>query len=275
MSRVRLAQGPWRAEIDPALGGNITSLEWNGQAVLQPIEAADDPYLYGAPLLLPANRTRCGRFRFEGRDYALPVNEPAAPAHLHGRVHDAPFELRRADGACAELQLNAGAEIYPFPFRLELCYRLTEDGLTADYAITNTGDRAMPLTFGLHTTFVAPEFFSVPIDREQERDARNLPTGIYRPLDAQQQAFADGCDPRGMRISGYFASAGTIARIGRFRYAAEGGFDHWVLYNGGGNRGYLCVEPQCGAVDGLNLPGGRRVLAPGESLKLRTRLERM
>ena len=275
MSRIRLAQGPWRAEIDPALGGNITSLEWNGQAVLQPIEAADDPYLYGSPLLLPANRTRCGRFHFDGQDYALPVNEPAAPAHLHGRVHDAPFELLRADGACAELQLNAGAEIYPFPFRLELCYRLTEDGLTADYAITNTGDRAMPLTFGLHTTFVAPEFFSVPIDREQERDAHNLPTGVYSPLDAQQQAFADGCDPRGTRISGYFRAAGETAQIGDFRYSAMGGFDHWVLYNGGGNRGYLCVEPQCGAVDGLNLPGGRRVLAPGEALKLRTRLERM
>lgn len=274
MSRLSLARGPWRAEIAPELGGNLTKLEWNGQAVLQAIDAADDPYLYGAPILLPANRTRGGRFRFEGREYALPVNEPAGPAHLHGRVHDASFALVRADADAVELRLDAGEALYPFPFRLEVRYRLCDAGLRADYEITNAGDGAMPLTFGLHTTFIAPERFSVPIDREQERDARNLPTGAYRPLNAQQQAYVRGCDSRGARISGYFSSAGTTAQIGDFRYVAEGGFDHWVLYNGGGDRGFLCVEPQCGAVDGLNLPGGCRVLAPGEALKLRTQLRR-
>ena len=33
----------------------------------------DNPYLYGMPLLFPANRISGGRFYFKGREYCFPV----------------------------------------------------------------------------------------------------------------------------------------------------------------------------------------------------------
>ena len=73
-------------------------------------------------------------------------------------------------------------------------------------------------------------------------------------------------------ISGYYKAGGHTAAVGRFTYTVSEEFDHWVLFNGRGESGLLCVEPQCGAVNGLNIPGGHRVLQPGESLELWTKL---
>ena len=68
----------------------------------------------------------------------------------------------------------------------------------------------------------------------------------------------------GLGLIGYYLAAGHTAHIGQFSYRCSENYDHWILYNAGGNAGILCVEPQCGAVDGLNIPDGHRILSPGE-----------
>ena len=68
-----------------------------------------------------------------------------------------------------------------------------------------------------------------------------------------EEAYVRGTYSRGRVISGYYTAAGDTARIGDYRYRAEG-FDHWILYNARGGGGVLCVEPQRGCVDALNRP---------------------
>lgn len=274
MSILIIGKGSWKASIAPDQGGNIIDLACQGQQVWRRPEEAPNHYLFGAPVLLPANRTTGGQFAFQGRTYQLPVNEPKAPANLHGLVHLQPFEVLGQGENWAELVYNATPEVYPFPFRLTVRYTLDEAGLESAYQIVNTGDGDMPLTFALHTTFVEPAYFRVPIGQEQERDDHNLATGRYIPLNEQQQTYAQGTDPRQWRISGYFTAAGHEAQVGEYRYCVGPEFDHWILFNGGGGSGQLCVEPQLGAVNGLNQPGGCRVLKPGETLALWTRVSK-
>lgn len=264
MKKIRLICGLWAAEITPELGANITSLTWKEQPVLRTPEQSVDAYQFGMPILLPANRTRAGSFIFEGRTYHLPVNEPAAPAHLHGLVHNQPFTLEFHSPQEARLSYCSTPEVYPFPFRLTVVYTLTEEGLCTSHTLENTGSTNMPYTFCLHTTFVAPEYFSVPLKAEQQRDAHHLPTGQYIPLSEDQLSIVTGINPQGRVISGYYLAAEHTAHIGQFSYRCSENNDHWILYNAGGNAGILCVEPQCGAVDGLNIPDGHRILAPGE-----------
>ena len=45
---------------------------------------------------------------------------------------------------------------YPFPFHYEIAYTLENNRLTIVYHITNTGDKDMPFTFGLHPGFNCP-----------------------------------------------------------------------------------------------------------------------
>lgn len=267
-----LKAGDWQAGVDPDYGANLVFLRYAGRDVLRPLTQGNtDPFLVGAPLLLPANRTAGGRFAFAGKTYQLPVNEERSGAHLHGQLYHAPFSVVCASDEEAVLWYENQGECYPFPFAITVHYRLEEMGLTSVYHIQNTGKTPMPLTFGLHTTFQEPERFRVPLASCQEKDARHIPTGRYVPLSPRETAYTQGSPSREIPISGYYRAGGNVAQIGGFTYEATG-FDHWVLYNGGGQGGFLCVEPQLGAVDGLNRQSGCPVISPGAHLALKTRL---
>ena len=260
---LNLTCGVWHAEIAPEAGANIVRLQCGGTDVLAPLRASNsDPFLVGSPLLLPANRTAGGKFIFDGQTYVLGVNEAKSGAHLHGLLHNAPFAVLEKTPVSVRLAYRNTGEVYPFAFCMELCYTLTEQGLSSVYKLTNRSERAMPYSFGLHTTFCEPERFSVPLALCQERRCV--------PLSSLEQTYCTGAQSRGQTISGYYKAAGSTARIGDYVYHVTG-FDHWILYNAQGKAGILCVEPQRGAVNALNLPEPP-VLAPGESAVFRTEL---
>ena len=77
-------------------------------------------------------------------------------------------------------------------------------------------------------------------------------------------AFFFGLFQAVMPIIGWFAAS-------RFHHLIEN-FDHWIFFNGLGESGYLCVEPQSGKVNGLNIDGGHTRLAAGEKIKFETRI---
>lgn len=263
----------WRAEIAPAYGANPIRLQYLGREILVPwTEEITDPFLAGAPLLMPANRTAGGRFCFDGKEYRLPINDSFSNAHLHGRLYCQQFQITRLEDDCMTLVYENQGEIYPFPFRICVTYRAEESGFTAQYAIENLSERPMPLTFGLHTTFPEPETFRVPLASCQEKDAHHIPTGRYIPLNLQEQRYCTGSASRNVVISGFYLAAGNTARIGQDLYYEVSGFDHWVLYNGKGEKGFLCIEPQLGGVNALNDIRNCPVLAANETLHLKTRI---
>ena len=274
---ITLKCGEWQATVCPRLGGNVIGLKNGNEDVLRPLVDEDDlkvnPYLWGAPILIPANRTQAGRFTFEGKEYSLPLNEPLHNNNLHGSVLYQPFELAEADEKYAVLRLVDKACVsYPFPFAMTVTYSLTDDGLSADYEIKNIGDRNMPLTFCLHTTFVEPESFTCPIDMCQEKDSHHIPTGRYIALNDLECEIATSSPSKGRVISGYYRASGKTARVGDCKYSVSDNFDHWIFYNGEGKGGYLCVEPQCGKVNGLNMDDGHIRLSAGEKIKFETRI---
>ena len=274
---ITLKCGLWQANICPRLGGNIIGLTYCGEDILRPLENEDDlkinPYLWGAPILMPANRTKAGKFNFEGREYTLPLNEPAHGNNLHGSVLYQCFETVESDENHAVLRLvDRDRASYPFPYAMTVTYSLTEDGLSADYEIENIGAGNMPLTFCLHTTFVEPDSFTCPIDMCQEKDSHHIPTGRYVELNELERGIAGSSLSKGLVISGYYRACGNKARIGDFKYSVSDNFDHWIFYNGAGKSGYLCVEPQCGKVNGLNMDDGHRVLAPLEKIRFETKI---
>ena len=57
-------------------------------------------------------------------------------------------------------------------------------------------------------------------------------------------------------------------------YTVSDNFDHWILFNGKGEKNLLCVEPQCGAVNGLNMKNGHRILAPQKKISFSCKIEK-
>lgn len=277
---IALKSGEWQAEVCPRLGGNIIRLTYRGKEVLRPLESEEqlkiNPYLQGAPILMPANRTYEGKFAFEGREYQLPLNEPQNNCNLHGSVLYEAFETVSVTESRAVLRLvDKDCKSYPFPFVLTVIYSLSEDGLSADYEVENIGEGNMPLTFCLHTTFVEPESFSVPINMCQEKDAHHIPTGKYIPLNCEESEIAIDSPSRGRVISGYYRACGKTARVGDFIYSVSKNFDHWIFFNGRGESELLCVEPQAGAVNGLNIADGHIVLSPNQKIRFETTISKI
>ncbi len=266
----RIESGDWSATIAPTIAAHVVNLTYRGENVLVPLRSKEqleeNPYLHGSPILLPANRTRDGKFTFAGTEYALPINEPATGCHLHGVIHEKPFKVCEHTPDSITLVYDNSGECYPFDFRLIVTYTVSDKGFAQHYEIENTSGADFPLTFALHTTFTEPDHFQTPIDRCQERDSeRLLPTGRLTELTSLQQQFAQGSASRGVPVIGYYTSKGHTAHVGDFDYTVSDLFDHWIMYNGNGVSGFLCVEPQCGAVDGLNQPDGHLVLKAGET----------
>ncbi len=262
---ITLHNEKWKASVLPAWGANLIALSYCGEPILRTPPSlslldSDSPYLYGNPLLLPPNRTRDGKFTFEGQAYQLPINELEHRNHLHGQLYNAPFDVVEVGqfDLCCRYQ-NKG-ERFPFPFTIALHYQLGSDGLLLKIELHNDGECPMPVALGFHTTFVEPEFASVPIGSHWERDDRLLPTGRLLPLIQQQTQLRSGFCSRGLSIAGYYTASGHTAYIGKFGLETSTEFNQWVLYNGGGGKGFLCVEPQLCTVDGLNLQGGCRRL---------------
>lgn len=273
---IKLTCGSWSAEILPHTGANTVRLTREGTDVLRPLgdlaELAENPFLHGSPILLPANRTDGAAFVFDGRRCLLPLNEPKLRNNLHGMLWSLPFSVLETAETSASLLYENRGDAYPFPFRLTVTVRLDGEGYHRAFEVENTGETDMPLTFALHTTFPESSYVQVPLAEAHRRNERLIPTH-YGPLNETEKKVAAGFDPRGTALVGYFRSGGHTARIGDWLYTVSGNFDHWIVYNGGGNAGFICVEPQAGRVNGLN-DGGFIRLAPGAAERFETAITR-
>lgn len=261
----------WHAEVSACHGANIIKLQFKNQDIFVPFKSEqkynDNPFIVGSPMLLPANRTYMGKFKFQGKKYELPINDPLKIANLHGFLYSVSFDVVELFSNKIVLCYQNNGNIYPFSFKITVEYLLENEGLYQHYVLANTGDRDMPFTFALHTTFVEPEFFMVPIDSCQQKDKNHIPTGEYVELNKQESLYTTGSRSKGVVISGFYHSNGNTARIGNYKYTVSEEFDHWVLYNGSGNSDFLCIEPQCGAVNGLNIENGFKILSVDEQIE--------
>lgn len=271
-----LKSGKWEAGVCPRLGGNLISLTYNGKHVLRPLvdeaQIAKNPYLQGAPILLPANRTYLGKFTFEGVEYSMPVNEANTNSHLHGLVHRQPFSVvEQSETSVTMKYVNAAGPVYPFDFEMTVVYAVDENGLSQSFEIKNTGKKNMPYTFCLHTTFMQPEHsFTFPIKEKQEA-VNDIPTGRYVELNEVEKRFVTGSPAKDVTACGFYSALGHTVTVDEFVYTVSENFDHWITWNAHGKEDYICLEPQAGKVNGLNIPDGHIVLAPEQSEVYTTR----
>ena len=200
MKKIILKTQNWFAEISPEKGANIDALQWNGKDVYRSGDWQQEPFFQGAAILLPANRTYQGKFTFQGKQYQLPLNEPANDCHLHGNVYRQRFRVVKESDTAVTMAFENHGQIYPFAFRLEVTYTVGEEFMQR-YRIVALED--LPLTFALHTAFAEPETFRVPLESCQEKNEHHIPTGRYVPLKGQELEYGSGSPSAGRVISGY------------------------------------------------------------------------
>ena len=106
-----------------------------------------------APVLFPiVGKVPNNQYQFEGRIYAL---------SQHGFARDQDFTLKDQTATALSFELTSSEEtlaIFPFPFRLEIRYELTDNALAISYTVENTGEAEMFFSIGGHPGFSCPLF---------------------------------------------------------------------------------------------------------------------
>lgn len=102
------------------------------------------------------NRIADGRYLFDGAEYEVPVNEPERGCALHGLVFPLDWTLESNDESSVQLSCTPEPTAgYPHALRIDVEYRLSEDGLHSRVTAANLGSAAAPYGVCPHPYLVA------------------------------------------------------------------------------------------------------------------------
>ena len=281
MEKIKLENGALSAVIDLAHGANCIGLrdERYGARILREPPAdgvLDNPYLYGMPILFPVNRIENGRFTFEGREYVFPINEPNTGCHLHGFLHETPFEpieIQKNKLCCRYTATEAHPYLsFPHSFEIVMEYELKDGAFFHTVSVTNLSGQNMPLMLGFHTTFNTAfaggcaedirVFADISEEYERNLAVNYLPTGNKPPFDCVSRAIAEGTyKPFDGPTSRHYRGKGemTVTDEGkhlRLVYENDEKYTFRLIFNGG-EEGYICLEPQNCLANCANSPFSR------------------
>jgi len=286
-----------RAEIAPSLGNNCFAFHLR-EPILEPISFADfrhKPTSYGIPLLFPfPNRIRDGKFSFQGKRYEVNPSR-------HGFVRDKEWQVldygaSDAEGAWLTSRFDATVyselilKQYPFPFQLDVTYRLRAGALELLATARNTGERDMPTGFGIHPYFRRPArgTLTVPAGLRWEL-SDSLPTGELAAVSTEYDLRLPR-DLSGLQLDDIFTGVSAdddglircvltdeeAATQTLVEFRAEH-FQHVVVFTPLAPRQAICIEPNTCPTDAFNLQEQGIechliVLRPGEEKHLEVRI---
>ncbi len=233
-----------------------------------------------SPILFPVvGKLASDRFFRDGKAYTLPQ---------HGFARDSTFEVQQLDGVSAAFCLASSPETlrqWPFPFRLQVAYRLDGRRLRAAYEISNPGEYRAPFSLGFHPGFRCPlaegesfEDYEVLFDELETLPRHLLRDGLRtgatetflemeRHVPLRRSLFAPGAvvlqghRSRMLRLWNPATGNGVLCGIGGFS---------WLGLWSKAEAPFVCVEPWCGVADRLDASGiledkeGLLWLSPGE-----------
>jgi aldose 1-epimerase len=283
----RLESGPLRLEIDPSLGGSITSFRYVAGGTRLPVLRDAKPGYASVlesssfPLVPYSNRIRGGRFVFRGREVTVAPNVPTDPSPLHGQGWMSPWRVERASPAQAELVFRHPAGEWPWDYEARQHFTLDDGGLGIRLSCRNLSGEPMPCGLGQHPYF--PCTGETRLDTEVEGvwtiDADVLPiervpaTGRY---DLRDRPVC------GQDLDHGFDGWGGVARIhtpgAPFRIELSSPDATCFQLYSPPSGGLFVAEPVTHTNAALNAPEeewerlGLRVLEPGEEMSLDARI---
>jgi aldose 1-epimerase len=284
---VSLTLGDQQAVVH-ARGGRVETYRVGGAEVLA---GAENPGLFafrGALLAPWPNRVAGARWRWQGRELELPVNDPGSGSALHGLVFDVEWSVEQIDATRVLLSYALAAQPgYPFPLHLTVSYALDRGGLRCALRAVNAGAAPAPVGLGVHPYLavqglVDDVVLTLPATTLLETDSAWRETGRREAagtdLDfssgrrlgdaALDDAFTDvRADGDGCSRAGVELPDGRVVTVW-----AGATCRWWQVYTAdtllpADRRRSVAVEPMTCPPDALN-SGEIDVIAPDEALQL-------
>jgi len=282
---VTLEHGPYSLAVAPAFGGRMVNFRHAGRDILRPASdaalAQASTYGFAGFPLMPYSGPLFGPgFTFDGVTYTLARTVREEPTATHGESWLGPFRIldQSRNVLVLEMEHEPTAGTFPFRYRGQMRFSLSDAGLAVLLRVTSREHRPMPAGLGIHPYFpkhpgTRLRFESVGVWPPDAPEAVGLGCEpLIEGLD-----FADGPDVSPMVIDrlyeGWDGRAEVIAPDGfRSVIEADGALDKLQIYSAW-DYPYVCVEPVSNANDGFNrmaagVPShGIRMLDPNRSIE--------
>ncbi len=145
---IALKDGGLTARID-TFGAKLVSLNRGGREYIWQNRRIYWPDRAGV-LFPTCGRLYGGRITYRGKEYRMP---------LHGFALTSGFAVSGRTENSVTLTLTDGEEtraVYPFRFRLNVTYRLTDGGIDVRADVHNTGSDTLPFALGFHPWLNVP-----------------------------------------------------------------------------------------------------------------------
>ena len=206
-------------------GAELKSLAYHGTEYIWPGGAE---WGWSAPVCCPW----CGaldKFERAGRVYG-------GSRHGFVREREHTLALNSPDALAFTLGVAEGDERWPWPFELRAEYTLCGASLTLTYTLTNTGAQPMPLQFGFHPGFLAPEGSLIRASKAvipDGSDTLRLAPGVF--------------DNDSIHLDHPECASFCLERSdGRSVTVDTDGYEHVLLWGAPGKTPFACIEPWTG-----------------------------
>ncbi len=268
------------AKIIPEWGNNLVSLMVGKQELIWlPTEIKnlrdEKRQFYGNPILFPfPGRIPGGKFRFQNKDFEVPVNFNDGTA-IHGFVYDKRWHvLERSDPSDketfikSEYRSNSDIETYfPFIFRLEMTYTLRDNELEICFMAENIGIDAFPFGYGLHPYFQLSGkredwILNLPASELFELD-QLVPTGI-RDMVSEKLDFRKGKSFKDIYMDDLFGDLkkdkrgfitcwlNNMKTNFKLMVTSDNNFEYYVVFAPEWGN-FICIEPYTCIPNAFNL----------------------
>jgi aldose 1-epimerase len=245
---ITFSAGGATATLDPSNGGRISSLRVREVELL--VTEGENEVRWGIFPMAPfAGRIGHGRFTFEGVNRVL---SPRLEGHaIHGTAIDGAWEQIGSGSIRTAL-----SDPWPYAGAVEHSVELDDDCLRATLRVR--AEERMPVTVGWHPWFRrkleqgAAANIALVADAMYERQEK-LPTGNV--VDPKPPPWDDCFTGVQWPVTVRWPGFGTLE--------VSSDCTHVVVYDE--ERDAVCVEPQSGPPDAVNI-GGAAVLEPGDDL---------
>lgn len=265
-----------KAKIQLSYGASLDELNIRNIKVITNLYPLDYKKTYPSSILFPfANRINDGQFNFNGSNYKLQCNEKQLNNAIHGLVYNKAFlvdELKKFENH-AEIklyyeELNPPTG-YPFKFRVELTYKLTNEFLSLKINVINLDDKKLPFTVGWH-----PYFKSVDLDKSKIQfdcikkikcNKNNIALGFEpfnskMPLSLRKRRFDDAFVLENPDVKFFTPEYDLVLKSSEKESFLQ-------LYTPM-NTNAIAIEPMTGVSDSFNNKIGLKKLSSGQSYSI-------
>ena len=273
-----------RASVD-LVGGGLRALTLGRMDLVEPYPVGQAPPHRAGAILFPwPNRVRDGLWTQHGVSHQLRRNEVDLGNAAHGLVGSNVFAVEAQALSSATVSTVIEPQPgYPFQVRLEVTYRLTDDGLDVSHQITNESMWPAPVALGQHPYIrvgdVPTADLTVLVDADTcfQTDGHLIPVSEL-PVDGSPADLRNGRQVCELDVNTCYGNLHLTDGRNRHRVCAPDGrgVEVWTSPDFGFVQIYTCsifpresgeglglaVEPMTAPADALNSGRGLNWLEP-------------